>query len=571
MADIKTKDAIKGTIKTLDKATIASQRIKQAYVQTKEKAEHSTHADESSAEEYASNKMESGASEVAHRGVQVADKVGRKSFEDTKENVSKVKNTAQRFKQERAVKSMQKQHTYVKNSNKTIRAVEQTEKIVKQSASSAGNKSIKFAKNSTTKMSQKTVKTAEHTSKTAIKTTQQTAKAAQRSAQATAKAAQKAVQASNVAAKTAAEATKATVKATIATVKAIIAALKGLVSAIIAGGWVAVIVVIVICMIGLISGSVFGIFYSGENSGTGQIMRTVVQEINQDYEDRLETEKSSVSYDVLEMSDSRAVWKDVLAVYSVKVNTDPNEPMEVATMDDTKKELLKNIFWEMNDISSCSEIKSHTVVTETDDGHGNIVEKEETVSETFLYITVSHKTVDEMATMYGFNEKQKGYLTELLKESNNQLWSAVLYGISYSDGEIVSVALSQVGNVGGQPYWSWYGFGSRVEWCACFVSWCANECGYIEAGIIPKFAGCVNGSQWFKDRGQWADRNHEPAPGTIIFFDWENDGETDHVGIVQKCEGGVVYTVEGNSGDSCRTRTYPVGSNVIYGYGLPAY
>ena len=264
-------------------------------------------------------------------------------------------------------------------------------------------------------------------------------------------------------------------------------------------------------------------------------------------------------------------WKDVLAVYSVKVNTDPDNPMEVATVDETKKQLLSDIFWEMNEISSRTESKTHTEIEESDDGHGNIVETETTVTETFLYITVSHKTVDEMASMYGFNQEQKDYLAELLKDENNQLWSQVLYGIGYSDGQIVTVALSQVGNVGGQPYWSWYGFDSRVEWCACFVSWCANECGYIDSGIIPKYAGCVNGAQWFKDRGQWADRNYEPAPGTIIFFDWEGDGVTDHTGIVQKCENGTVYTVEGNSGDTCRTKTYPVGSSVIYGYGIPAY
>ena len=81
----------------------------------------------------------------------------------------------------------------------------------------------------------------------------------------------------------------------------------------------------------------------------------------------------------------------------------------------------------------------------------------------------------------------------------------------------------------------------------------------------------ANGVQWFRDRGQWADGSYEPSPGTIIFFDWEGDGVTDHTGIVQKCENGTVYTVEGNSGDTCRTKTYPVGSSVIYGYGIPAY
>ena len=170
------------------------------------------------------------------------------------------------------------------------------------------------------------------------------------------------------------------------------------------------------------------------------------------------------------------------------------------------------------------------------------------------------------------------YLAELLEDKNNSLWAAVLYGIRYSDDQIVTVALSQVGNVGGEPYWSWYGFGSRVEWCACFVSWCANECGYIETGVIPKFAGCVNGVQWFKDRGQWMDGSAEPVPGMIIFFDWDNkgssgpqDGLSDHVGIVQKVENGIVYTVEGNSGDSCRVNQYSIGHYEVLGYGVPRY
>lgn len=148
-------------------------------------------------------------------------------------------------------------------------------------------------------------------------------------------------------------------------------------------------------------------------------------------------------------------------------------------MDDNKKQLLKDIFWEMNSISSRTESKSETGITETDDGNGNIVQTETTVTRIYLYITVSHKTVDEMAAQYGFNKEQKEYLTELLQDKNNSLWSSVLYGITASDDQIVTVALSQIGIVGGEPYWSWYGFGSRVEWCACFVSWCANECGYM--------------------------------------------------------------------------------------------
>ena len=138
------------------------------------------------------------------------------------------------------------------------------------------------------------------------------------------------------------------------------------------------------------------------------------------------------------------------------------------------------------------------------------------------------------------------------------------------DGDaIVDVALTQVGNVGGEPYWSWYGFTNHVEWCACFVSWCADQCGYLDSGIYPKFSGCVFGMQWFQQRGLWLDGSTEPAPGMLIFFDWATqDGVPDHVGIVEKVENGIVYTVEGNSRDMCRQKQYALGSNVILGYGM---
>ena len=578
MADIKTRDAVKGTIKTIDKAAVAGQRMKQAYISTKDKAEHSTSAAENSADEYAADRFERGMDTAIHEGAHQFDKAGRKGVETTKENIYKAKDGVENFKAKRAEKALQKQSQNM--GGKTVRTAEKSaEKTVKQSARSSGKKTIKTVGKGSAKTATKSVKTAEKTAKTAIKTSQQAAKTAQKTAKASAKAAQKAAKAAKATAKAVVAGVKAAVKATIAAVKAIIAGIKALVAAIAAGGWVAVVVIIVICLIAAIIGSVFGIFFSGEDSGTGQSMQTAVQEINTEYDNKLMEIRNVNTYDVLEMSGSRAVWKEVLSVYSVKVNTDPDNPQEVATMDDSKKQLLKDIFWEMNSISSRTESKSETVITETDDGNGNIVQTETTVTRTYLYITVSHKTVDEMAVQYGFNQEQKDYLTELLQDKNNSLWSSVLYGITASDDQIVTVALSQIGNVGGEPYWSWYGFGSRVEWCACFVSWCANECGYIDTGVIPKFAGCVNGVQWFKDRGQWMDGSAEPVAGMIIFFDWDSpdgesgpqDGLSDHTGIVQKVENGIVYTVEGNSGDSVRQKQYSVGYYEILGYGVPQY
>ena len=477
-------------------------------------------------------------------------------------------------KPQATAKAPRQVETPVQMAKRPAQAMGQTAKATGRSAKGtikSAQRTVKTAQ----RTAKGTVKTAQHTSKTAIKTADYTAKAAQKTAQVTAKTAKMTARA---VAKTAAATAKAAAKGVSATIKAMVASVKALVATIAAGGWVAILAIVIICLIGLIVGSCFGIFFSGEDSGTGQTMPTVVREINQEYEGKLDEIKNGTAHDTLEMSGSRAVWPEVLAIYAVKTTTDPDNPQEVATMDDSKKELLKEIFWAMNEISHRSETATTTQTVETDDGAGNIVEEEVEVTTTTLYITVTHKTADEMADAYNFTADQRAQLAELLAEENRSMWSSALYGIGVGDGEIVVVALSQLGNVGGQPYWSWYGFNSRVEWCACFVSWCANECGYLDAGVIPKTAGCITGSNWFKDRGLWQDNSYEPRPGDIIYFDWDNkgssgpqDGLADHVGIVEKVENGMVYTVEGNSGDSCRENRYAIGHYEIYGYGTPAY
>lgn len=140
---------------------------------------------------------------------------------------------------------------------------------------------------------------------------------------------------------------------------------------------------------------------------------------------------------------------------------------------------------------------------------------------------------------------------------------------------IVEVAASQIGNVGGEIYWRWYGFTEPVGWCACFVSWCANECGLIEAGRFPRFSGPEWGIYWFKQHSQWLDGRATPLPGMIIFYDWADgktgrqDGICDHVGIVSRVEGNTVYTIEGNSiGDRCTERSRQIDDYQIIGYGF---
>ena len=147
-----------------------------------------------------------------------------------------------------------------------------------------------------------------------------------------------------------------------------------------------------------------------------------------------------------------------------------------------------------------------------------------------------------------------------------------LTGVEFVNGSrpgnqaVVDLAKGQVGNVGGQPYWSWYGFTSRVEWCACFVSWCYGQMGLSE----PRFAACQSqGVPWFQSHGQWGARGYaDIAPGDAIFFDWDLDGSADHVGIVVGTDGRRVYTVEGNSGDACKIKSYDLNYECIKGYGL---
>jgi hypothetical protein len=156
------------------------------------------------------------------------------------------------------------------------------------------------------------------------------------------------------------------------------------------------------------------------------------------------------------------------------------------------------------------------------------------------------------------------YVPHVLQYYSNGNPFASIFG----NKQIVSVALAQLGNAGGQKFWSWYGFEGRVSWCACFASWCADQSGLIKSGAVPKFSLCDDGIAWFKEKGKWQTAGSTPASGSMIFFDWDGDGKSDHVGIVEKCEGGRVYTVEGNSSDAVRQRNYDVNYSCIMGYGI---
>lgn len=333
---------------------------------------------------------------------------------------------------------------------------------------------------------------------------------------------------------------------------------------------VALSTVVIITLVALIAVSAFGIFFTGGDLGDGNpSLREVVAQINQEHTERIDKIRAANPHDEVALTGSKTPWKEVLATFAVKTTTDPESPLDVVALDASRQRLLKDIFWDMNSLDSRVEEKEVVEIMLEEDGSGNLIEVSKTTTINILYISLSHLSIEDISRVYGFSGKQVELLHQLMDEKHEPTWQSVLYGVGRGSGsdDLVEIAASQIGNVGGAPYWSWYGFTSRVEWCACFVSWCANEAGYLEEGVVPKFSYCPTGAQWFKDAGFWEDRGFAPQPGDIIFFDWQSDGISDHVGIVESCDKSTVYTIEGNSGDACQRNSYAINSSAIYGYG----
>ena len=209
---------------------------------------------------------------------------------------------------------------------------------------------------------------------------------------------------------------------------------KALVNAIIAGGWVSVVIIILICLIAALCSSFYGIFFSSETSQSGMNITSVIQQINNEFDDKIDEIKSSGSFDGVEVIGSRSNWKDILSIYAVKTTTDENNPLEVATVDENKKAILSSIFWDMNGISKSVETRTETVTKESTDEQGNTVETTEQVEKKYLVITLSGKTAEDMSVSYLFNDTQKKYLAELMSDKNNKLWASLIYNIGGVSG-----------------------------------------------------------------------------------------------------------------------------------------
>ena len=629
MPEIKTKDVLQGTIKTVDRTAMAGQRMKDAYIQTKHKAEHSVYSSERNTEEYAADQMTDAVSTVTHEAVHQVDVQGQKIIQDARQKLQQrqaqktqqptqdspqpspdapqpVQNSnipqapqPHRVSSDGAVPSKQEairnqQITTAKAdlkakraskqivnaapqmpqtssihtpAAKTIKTVERTGEAIKQTARSAGRTTIK-APGKTIKTASSTVKSVEQVGSASVKTAQATFKAAQKTAIESAKAAQRI----RTAAKAAATTAKALAAAAAKAAKAIIAAAQELITAIAAGGWVALLVIVLVVM------CFAGFLFASDEDDTEILPVTeevkAYEPIIQQYAREHGIGDYVLLIQAVMMQESGGRGTDPMQASECGYNTlYPHAPGSI-----TDPEYSINVG--IQNLADCLAVAQCESPMDMDAiklalqgynyGQGYITWAMNKYGE-YTKANAVEFSIDA-AERYGWSSYgDMNYVPHVLRYYP---LGQIFYDPDTST-LIVEVARSQIGNVGGEPYWSWYGFTERVEWCACFVSWCANKCGYLSSGIIPKFSGCINGVDWFKDRGQWIGNSFEPSPGMIIFFDWDDedgqDGNADHVGIVEKVENGRVYTIEGNTSDSCRQRSYPVGYYQILGYGIPDY
>ena len=423
------------------------------------------------------------------------------------------------------------------NTSKQIanRSRQALKKQFQQNASRTGRRSAKQAMKGTIKTVDKSVKTAKHTVKATtrtIKTSAQAAKTAAKTTQATAKLSIRAAQA---AAKAAATAIKLLAKAAAAAVKAVAVAIKSLVAAIAAGGWIVLVMVIVVGAILFIVNSAFGLFYSNEETIEANTipMSQAIAEISGDFSVYVDQQVSSASaghenvsvvYDSGIDGDSDSVnnWVDVLGIYAVKTSMDQAEPTEVATVTAEKKQMLKDFYWEMNTVST----KTETVEEiDPDDEDAEPIEK------TTVHVSISSDSYSDAAERYGFTEEQNEMLEEMMVPEYHHMFIALIGidcygGMSAPEleairnslpndvgGDIVRYALTRLGD----PYsMDKRGQGSYVD-CSYLVRWAYQQAGvtsYKAATAAEQARYCVNNDNLIsKDKLR---------PGDVVF--WRKNG-----------------------------------------------
>ncbi|AFV01069.1 MULTISPECIES: NlpC/P60 family protein [unclassified Dehalobacter] len=475
MREIRTKSVIRD-IKVLDKASDVSHRMKNAYIRTKEQTEQNGHNEDSNYVDKAVSGVKDGTETVAQKALTVGEhgknavweiKERRAGVTGTSNTITrgdqsghtsypgaKVPKSKQRYVQGKATltaKQAAERKAAQTFQNSVFQSAEkaalqggkihgQTGRRIKQSARESSI-TVKQAAKGTVKTAQRRVKTIERSAKTAIKISRS-------ATQNTVKTAQTAKRATQAATRVAAVSAKAAVKAMQTTIKAIIAASKSLLAMIAAGGWAAVVIILLVCLVGLMSESVFGVFFSNEDTGKNTpVMTEAVSQLNGEFATKLDQIEKENPHDTLDLSNNYSSnivsnWRDILAVYAVKVASDPENGIEVATLDDTKVGILRNIFWDMNKIDYWLETIEHEGTATTTDKDGNTSEETVISTETVLHIHVTSKSYSNIIVEYHFNPQQVGMLNELMQDKYQQLFMRLIgsyMDITLSPQEIAAI------------------------------------------------------------------------------------------------------------------------------------
>lgn len=590
---IKTRHVQKD-IKVLDKTVTAAEHMKGAYIRTRDSAEQTQVKEQGNPVGYAEDQVMEKGERAARGTVQQAGKQGEKVIHAVRER-GRAKKEAETFREKNGEPSASSfssgtEKTYQPKEQMKNRAGVQTGRTVGEQAGKKGaqirelpkqtvktfergektiktvNASVKTSGKAAVKGTGRTIKTAEQTGRNAVRTTEVAARTAGQGARAAVLTMQRTAVAARQAAIAAAKAAKAAAKAVTAAVKAVIAATKALVSAILAGGWIVVLILVIVILFGALFSMV-----GGSNSSTVAPVSAEVEAYEpliRQYARQHGIEEYVELIKAVMMQESGGQGTDPMQASECGYNTRyPNTPNGITDPEYSIDVGIQNLAACLREAGVESPVDMNNIKLALQGynyGNGYISWAKEN------YGGYTYANAVEFSTMMAERNGWSGYGdTEYV---SHVLRYYVFGRIPTGTGSqaIVQVALTQEGN-GGDTYWSWYGFTKREEWCACFVSWCADQCGYIEGGVIPKFSLCSAGMEWFESRGQFMDSSYVPASGDLVFFDWGNDGSVDHVGIVESVVDGTVYTVEGNSGDKVARRSYPIGYGQIVGYGVPAY
>ena len=558
MADIKIRDAVTGTIKAIDKSAVVAERMKDAFIRTKEEMQRGTSTTEGNPEEYATDKVTGHAETAAAHTARAFDKQGQKAVRQSVRAKTRPSFDSEppTFTETPQPETAGAQFKRAEQKRMLLRTQRSNGETIKTSVREKRTRSIKTADRAV-KPVERSVRTVRRTARTIPANPGVTVKTANASARRAKAAARNSVE---VVKKAAAAASKA--------IRAILAATKALVNAILAGSWIAITIVLVVVLLGAAislfgseSGRTSYVPVSEEVEAYTPIIRVYANQYGiGEYVELIKAimmqESGGQGFDPMQASES---GYNTRYPRTPNVITDPEYSIDVGVQ--TIADSLRQA-----DVESPVDMENIKLALQGYNfGNGFIPWVRENYGgySAIAAIEFSNYMAAQLGWS-GYGDKQ--YPAHVLRYYP--------FGRAFTaegNQAIVEIALTQVGNVGGEPYWSWWGLSERAEWCAMFVSWCADQAGFLDTGAIPKFENCVWGANWFKDNAGWADGSAEPSPGDIIFFDWEPDGYPDHVGIVEKCEGGRVYTIEGNVNDDCAQGSYYVGDTCIFGYGLPAY